>query len=95
MTLTDLGSLAIGSLLMFLIMAMVGIDNVGELADLVLEMDGSDLRIMQLGIYWLSLAWALYDFVRVIDTFEFFTKRLHLGRDLSSLLKSVNGGASH
>lgn len=61
MTLTDLSSFAIGSLLMFLIMAMVSIDNVGELADLVLEMDGSNLCIMQLGICWISLARAPVD----------------------------------
>lgn len=43
---------------MFLVMAMIGIDNVGELADLVLEMDGFDLCIMQLGIYWIMMSFA-------------------------------------
>lgn len=36
---------------MFLIMAMIGIDNVTELADLVLQMNRFDLSIVQLGIY--------------------------------------------
>ena len=43
-------SLLISGFLVFLVMAMIGIDNVLELAYLVLEMDGFDFGIVKFGV---------------------------------------------
>jgi hypothetical protein len=45
-----LGALLVGGLLMLLVMTMVWIDNVEELADLVLEMGGFGLYIVEMGV---------------------------------------------
>lgn len=46
-----LGALVVGGLLMLFIMAMIGIDNVEELADLVLEVSGFGFHIVDMGFY--------------------------------------------
>ncbi len=50
MLFTDLGPLAVGGPLVFLIVTMIPVDQVLELSYLVLEMDGLDFGIVQLGI---------------------------------------------
>ena len=47
MTFRDLGPFFICRLLMLLIMAMIGVYNVLELADLVFDMDSLDLGIVK------------------------------------------------
>jgi hypothetical protein len=59
MALTDLSPFTVSFLLVFLVMAVIAVDNVGEFADLVLEMDGLDFGAVKLGIYWVSLDWFL------------------------------------
>ena len=41
--------------LMLLVVAMVGVEDVGELADLVLDMDSFDMGITELGVLELLL----------------------------------------
>lgn len=45
----DLGAFVVGGLLMLLVVAMVGIDEIAKLADLVLEMDCTDFGIVEVG----------------------------------------------
>lgn len=48
--LCDMGPLTIGCLLVLFVVAMIGVDDVLELADLVLEVDGFDFGIVEMGI---------------------------------------------
>lgn len=48
MALTDATTLVVGSLLVLLVMAMVGIEDVGKLASLVFGMDNFNHRLLQL-----------------------------------------------
>lgn len=47
MTLGDAVAFLVGGFLMLFVVAMVGIDQVAELAHLVLEVDGTDLGIVE------------------------------------------------
>ncbi len=51
MTVANSSSLLISGFFMFLVMSMIGIDNVLELAYLVLEMDGFDFGIVKFGVW--------------------------------------------
>lgn len=51
----DVGPLGIGLLLVLLVMAMVGIEDVGKLADFVLGVHGLDVHIFELGVLELLL----------------------------------------
>ena len=51
MLVTYILPLSIGFLLMLFVMAMVSIEDVSYLADLVLEMESVNLRIMQLRVF--------------------------------------------
>jgi len=50
MALGDLGTLFIGSLFVFFIVTVIGVDDVLELADFVLEVDGFDFGVVEVGI---------------------------------------------
>ena len=50
MAFADGGPLAVSLLLMFLIVTMIGVDNVLELAEFVFEVDSLDFGIVQLGV---------------------------------------------
>jgi hypothetical protein len=67
--------LAIGLLFVLLIMAMIPVDQVFELSDLVLEVDCLDFGIVQLGICGVSLACSVSG--ARSRTFELFLECLH------------------
>lgn len=52
MALCDAGALLVGDFLVLLVMAMVGVDEVTELANLVLEVNGTDFGIVEIGGYY-------------------------------------------
>ena len=52
---TDLGPFFVGLLLMLLIVAMVGVEDVGKLSDLVLCMHSLDVDLVELGVLELVL----------------------------------------
>ena len=51
MALRYLGPFIVGGLLMLLVVAMIRVYEVAKLANLILEMDGTDFCIVELGIY--------------------------------------------
>ena len=51
MTFGDAVTFLVSSLLMLFVVAMVGIDQVTKLANLVLEVDSTDLSIVEVGTF--------------------------------------------
>lgn len=48
MAFSDAGSFLVGELLVLFVMAMIGIDEIAELSDFVLDMDGADFRVVEI-----------------------------------------------
>ena len=48
MALRDPGALLVGRLLMLLVVTVIGIDDIAELADLVLEVDGANFGVIEM-----------------------------------------------
>ena len=47
MALSNAGPLLVGELLVLLVMAVIGVDDVAELAELILQVNGSDFGIVE------------------------------------------------
>lgn len=47
MALGDAGALLVGELLVLLVMAVIGVDEIAKLANLVLNVNGGDFRVVE------------------------------------------------
>jgi hypothetical protein len=65
-------TLVVGRNLMLLVMAMIGIEDVGKLADLVLDMDSLDMGITELGMLELLLDFFYFFAEFVVERVEDF-----------------------
>jgi hypothetical protein len=65
-------TLVVGRNLMLLVMTMVGIEDVGKLADLVLDMDSLDMGITELGMLELLLDFFYFFAEFVVEGVEDF-----------------------
>lgn len=52
MALCDPASLLICELLVLLVMAMVGVDDVSKFADFVFKVNGTDFGVVEIGVCW-------------------------------------------
>lgn len=84
----DFCPLPVGSLLVFFVMAMVGVDDVEELANFVLEVVGTLSNILQFGICgnWRQVrlmragGLELHTFEMLLQATDFLLPLVHAGR---------------